>query len=179
MAAPAPDDVLPWKRCALRIDDPRTLREKCTVSAALLQHGAQDTLVPVTHSRLFYNDLRALGYPVRYREITDGDHYIYWRAASYQLAFDWAAQTPPARRHRATSFTTRRTCATIALTGPQLKPSQDIRRSARLEVRLGDNAIKVNNAKRRGVHAGAARRTGQSRASRCRWKLTAKFRRKL
>jgi acetyl esterase/lipase len=117
------DDVLPWKRALYESDDPRTLRENALYLPLFLQHGAQDTIVPVTHSRLFYNDLRALSYPVRYREITDGDHYIYWRAASYELASTGPANSA-ARHHRAASCTTRKICATIALTGPLSKPSR-------------------------------------------------------
>jgi hypothetical protein len=81
--------VLPWKRALYESDDPRSLRENAMHLPIFMQHGALDRIVPVTHSRLFSSDLRLLGYPIRYREIPEGDHYIYWQADSYQQAFDW------------------------------------------------------------------------------------------
>jgi acetyl esterase/lipase len=136
------DDVLPWKRALYESDDPRTLRENALHLPMFLQHGAQDNLVPVAHSRQFFNNLRALGYPVRYREITDGDHYIYWRAASYQLAFDWAGKLrrPPAPRHIVYNTQNLRNNRAYWAT---IEAFQDYGEAARLEVRLGDNAIKV------------------------------------
>jgi acetyl esterase/lipase len=135
------DDVLPWKRALYESDDPRTLRENALHLPMFLQHGAQDNLVPVAHSRQFFNNLRALGYPVRYREITDGDHYIYWRAASYQLAFDWAGKLrrPPAPRHIVYNTQNLRNNRAYWAT---IEAFQDYGEAARLEVRLGDNAIK-------------------------------------
>ncbi|HEX8237445.1 MAG TPA: prolyl oligopeptidase family serine peptidase [Abditibacteriaceae bacterium] len=138
------DDVLPWKRALYESDDPRTLHENALHLPLFLQHGAQDTLVPVAHSRLFYNDLRVLRYPVRYREITDGDHYIYWRAASYQLALDWAGKLRRAPAPRRIVYNTQNLRNNRAYWAT-IEAFETYGEAARLEVNLGaGNAIKVN-----------------------------------
>lgn len=86
----------PWKTALHEADDPRSLTKNAAHLPIFLQHGALDAIVDVAHSRLFTSDLRALNYAVRYREITNGDHYIYWQASSYETALDWlSALRPP------------------------------------------------------------------------------------
>jgi len=93
--------VVPWKRRLYDADNPRTLKANALNLPIYIQHGGLDTIVDPDHSRLFFADLKALGYAIRYREIPDGDHYIYWQASSYEMALDWAGkvrQTPAPKR---------------------------------------------------------------------------------
>ncbi|HEX8551555.1 MAG TPA: alpha/beta hydrolase-fold protein [Abditibacteriaceae bacterium] len=83
------DDVAPWKKQLYLADDPRFLARNARNLPVFFQHGSDDHLVPVEHSRLIADDWKKLGYPARYREIPGGDHYIYWLAGSYEAAFDW------------------------------------------------------------------------------------------
>jgi predicted esterase len=83
------EQVPAWKRLQYDADDPRFLKRNSLYLPILLQHGALDDIVPVEHSRRLAADLKTLGYPARYREISDGDHYIYFGAAAYETAFDW------------------------------------------------------------------------------------------
>jgi len=83
------DDLPPWKQVLYDADDPRHLKANALNLPIFMQHGALDNIVPTEHSRRYYNDLKALGYPVRYREIADGDHYIYWEDWAYVSALDW------------------------------------------------------------------------------------------
>jgi acetyl esterase/lipase len=71
--------VAPWKRILYDADDPRHLKLNGQHTPLLMQHGAFDHIVNVENSRLYNNDLKQLGYPVRYNEIQGGDHYIYWQ----------------------------------------------------------------------------------------------------
>ncbi len=81
-----------WKQLLYDANDPRHLADNAYSLPIFLQHGAQDTLNDPEQSRRFYNDLKTLGYPVRYREVQDGDHYIYFEADTYVQAIEWAAK---------------------------------------------------------------------------------------
>lgn len=94
----------PWKTALHEADDPRSLVKNAAHLPIFLQHGALDPIVDVTHSRLFTSDLRALNYAVRYREITNGDHYIYWQASSYEMALDWLSALRPPGTTRPTPY---------------------------------------------------------------------------
>jgi predicted esterase len=83
------EQVPPWKRLQYDADDPRFLKRNALHLPIFLQHGALDDIVPVEHSRRFSADLKEMGYPIRYREVSDGDHYIYFQNTSYEQAFDW------------------------------------------------------------------------------------------
>jgi predicted peptidase len=84
------DEVLPWKRALYESDDPKSLAANAQHLPIFLQHGANDHLISVEHSRDFYNQLKSLNYAVRYREIPNGDHYIYLTDNAFVQAFDWA-----------------------------------------------------------------------------------------
>jgi poly(3-hydroxybutyrate) depolymerase len=84
-----PDIVAPWKKVLYIADDPRALARNARNLPVFIQQGAKDEIIPVEHARMFESDLRKLGYPVRYREIADGTHYLYWEAEVYRHAFDW------------------------------------------------------------------------------------------
>lgn len=97
------EELPAWKQVLYDADDPRHLKANAMHLPIFIQHGALDYVVPTEHSRRFYADLKALGYPVRYREIPDGDHYIYWHDWSYLAALDWmknVRRAPTPRRVR-------------------------------------------------------------------------------
>lgn len=91
------ENVAPWKRILYDADDPRSLKINAFQLPIFMQHGAQDSIVPVEHSRLLYADLKALGYPAYYREIENGTHYIYFEYSTFEVALDWLQkfQRPP------------------------------------------------------------------------------------
>lgn len=95
-----PHEVAPWKLPLYQADDPRFLERNALNVPVFFQHGGADPIVPTEHSRLIYEDWKRLGYAARYREIPDGDHYIYWQASSYDMAFEWMQ---PLRRRKAPS----------------------------------------------------------------------------
>lgn len=94
--------IAPWKIPLYEADDPRTLAVNAFNLPIFLQHGAADHLVSVEHSRSIESDLRALGYPVQYREIPNDGHYIYWNEDTYLADYEWMKNrrrpsTPPRR----------------------------------------------------------------------------------
>lgn len=86
------DEVPVWKRLQYDADDPRHLKLNALQLPFYIQHGALDVIVDPEHSRRFNADLQALGYAVRYREIADSDHYLYWQDQPYESAFDWLSR---------------------------------------------------------------------------------------
>jgi acetyl esterase/lipase len=83
------DEVEPWKLSLYESDDPRHLKANALHLPIFMLHGTQDNLVDVAHSRAFFADLKALGYPARFREIAELGHYIYLDDASYGAIFNW------------------------------------------------------------------------------------------
>ena len=84
------EEIAPWKLQLYQADDPRALAPNGLDIPIYIQHGGDDDVVPVEHARLMHDsDLKKMGYPVRYREIAGGTHYIYMEADSYQIDFDW------------------------------------------------------------------------------------------
>jgi predicted peptidase len=83
------ENVAPWKQILYDADNPRSLKINAFQLPLFMQHGVQDNVVPIEHSRLFYADLKALGYPAYFREIEDGSHYIYFEYSTYEVALDW------------------------------------------------------------------------------------------
>jgi hypothetical protein len=100
------EEIAPWKLPLYEADDPRHLARNALHLPIFMQHGALDNVVPAEHSRLMSADLKALGYPVRYREIENGTHYIYWEAASFHLAYDWMRNLRRAPEPRRVVYTT-------------------------------------------------------------------------
>lgn len=94
------EEVAPWKQILYDADNPRSLKINAFQLPIFMQHGAQDNVVPIEHSRLFYADLKKLGYPAYFREIEDGTHYIYFEYSTFEVALDWLKkfQEPPAPR---------------------------------------------------------------------------------
>ena len=94
------ENVAPWRRVLYDADEPRSLKVNAFQLPIFMQHGVQDNIVPVEHSRLFYNDLKALGFPAYLREIEAGSHYIYFEYSTYEVALDWMKkfQRPPTPR---------------------------------------------------------------------------------
>ena len=100
------DEVPFWKRLQYDADDPRHLKYNALYLPFYIQHGALDTIVDPEHSRRFYDDLKALHYAVRYREIADADHYLYWQDLPYETAFDWASKLRHVATPRRVIYTT-------------------------------------------------------------------------
>ncbi len=94
------EEVAKWKQILYDADNPRSLKINAFQLPIFIQHGAQDSIVPIEHSRLFYADLKKLGYPAYFREIEDGTHYIYFEYSTFEVALDWMKkfQKPPAPR---------------------------------------------------------------------------------
>ena len=88
-------EVAPWKRPQYDADDPRTLARNALGLPIYTQHGALDAIVSVEQSRRLGRDMRALNYPFSYREIPDGDHFIYFQNSAYDSAFDWMKTVRP------------------------------------------------------------------------------------
>ena len=100
------DEVPVWKRLQYDGDDPRHLKLNALHLPFYIQHGALDTTVDPEHSRRFVADLQALGYAVRYREIADSDHYLYWQDQPYESAFDWLTKLRHVGPTRHVTYTT-------------------------------------------------------------------------
>ncbi len=81
-----------WKQVLYDANDPRRLVSNALNLPIFVQHGALDTLNDPEQSRRFVADMKALGYPVRYREVENGDHYIYFEADTYLQTIEWAAK---------------------------------------------------------------------------------------
>ncbi|HVF11148.1 MAG TPA: prolyl oligopeptidase family serine peptidase [Abditibacteriaceae bacterium] len=96
----------PWKRLLYDADDPRHLAANAFQLPIFLQQGALDHIVNVEHSRRMTADLRALNYPIRYREIPDAGHYIYWENSTYEIALDWMRRVPVRPAPRRIAYTT-------------------------------------------------------------------------
>ena len=75
-----------------------------------LQHGGDDPLVPVVHSRLIVPVLQQLGYDIDYTEYKGQGHYIYWEDEPFEKLFDWClkprrVKAPPQVSYK--TYTTR------------------------------------------------------------------------
>lgn len=133
----------PWKLPLYEADDPRRLKNNALHLPIFLQHGAQDTVVDPAHSRLFASDLQALGAPASLREIEDGDHYVYWKAAPYETLFNWLLKVRPAAPPRRVSYTTA-TLRNHRAYWASIEAFQKYGDSARLQAAVGtDNVITV------------------------------------
>lgn len=95
-----PTKIPAWKRALYDANDPLHLVGNGANIPTFIQHGALDTINVVDHPRKFVTAAKAKGTPIRYREVADGDHYIYFDSETYSLPLDWAADitrqgTPP------------------------------------------------------------------------------------
>ncbi|MDF2439892.1 MAG: hypothetical protein JWN98_876 [Abditibacteriota bacterium] len=137
------DEVPDWKRLQYDADDPRFLKRNAQHLPIFLQHGALDDIVPVEHSRRLNDDLKALGYPMRYREIEDGDHFIYFEADPYNRIFEWMRpqrRTSMPRRVHYTSGNARNDKAYWL----QIGAREDYSRAANIEAEIKEgNRIEV------------------------------------
>nr|AUN36262.1 hypothetical protein [uncultured bacterium] len=93
-------DLPAWKRVLYDADDPQQLKLNAFQLPIYMQHGAQDHIVSVEHSRRYYAELKALGFPIFYNEIRNGSHFIYFDEATFHVALDWMKrqQRPPVPR---------------------------------------------------------------------------------
>jgi acetyl esterase/lipase len=78
-----------WKQIFYDGDEPRRLIANARHLPIFIQHGSDDQIVNVEHSRRFYADAKALKLPVFYHEIPGASHYIYWNGTTYSIALDW------------------------------------------------------------------------------------------
>lgn len=86
------DKVPWWKQVLYNANDPRHLAANALNLPIFIQHGALDTLNDPEQSRRFVADMKALGNPVRYREVPEGDHYIYFEPDTFLQTIEWAAK---------------------------------------------------------------------------------------
>jgi acetyl esterase/lipase len=100
------EDVAPWKRILYDADNPRSLEINAFQLPIFMQHGVQDNIVPIEHSRLFYADLKKRGYPAYFREIEDGTHYIYFEYSTFEVALDWLKKFQKAAAPRRVQYAT-------------------------------------------------------------------------
>ncbi len=95
--------------CVLQ-NNPLDLAPNARQLPMYLQHGADDNLVPVAHSRLIAPVMKDLGYQLEYQELAGQGHYIYWEDPPFERLFDWAAKQrrdPAPREVRFRTFTPR------------------------------------------------------------------------
>ena len=78
-----------WKRSQYDADDPRFLATNARHLPMFLQHGALDNITDVEQSRRMARTLAQEKLPFKYREIPEGDHYIYFYDKAYDQALDW------------------------------------------------------------------------------------------
>ncbi len=79
-----------WKRVLYDANDPRYLVGNALNTPFYIQHGELDNINKVEHARNFVADAKAKSVPIKYREVKDGDHYIYFDNETYTLPMDWA-----------------------------------------------------------------------------------------
>ena len=137
-----PEDVAPWKLPLYLADDPRFLAPNALNLPVFFQHGELDHLVPVEHSRLLLSDWKKLGLAARYREIPEGDHYIYWLAGSYEQAFEWMR---PLRRQLAPRRVVYKTASlkNNRAYWVSVEAFEDYSKPARIEAEIVEGQIRV------------------------------------
>ncbi len=79
-----------WKRVLYDANDPRHLVGNALNTPFFTQHGELDSINKVEHARDFFADAKAKSVPIKYREVENGDHYIYFDNETYTLPMDWA-----------------------------------------------------------------------------------------
>lgn len=79
-----------WKRALYDANDPLHLVGNALNTPFFTQHGELDSINKVEHARAFFAQAKARGVPIKYREVKEGDHYIYFDNETYTLPMDWA-----------------------------------------------------------------------------------------
>jgi acetyl esterase/lipase len=100
-------DAVPWwKRLLYDANDPRHLAGNALNTPFYTQHGENDTINRVEHARTFFADAKAKGVPIKYREVPNGDHYIYFDPETYTLPLDWGLAVVRHEAPKKVDFTT-------------------------------------------------------------------------
>jgi predicted esterase len=137
------EQVAPWKQILYDADNPRSLDINAFQLPIFMQHGAQDNIVPIEHSRLFYADLKRLGFPAYFREIEDGTHYIYFEYSTFEVALDWLKKFQKAPAPRRVRYVTG-TLRTNASYWVSIEGFEDYEKLARIDAEIKkDNVISV------------------------------------
>lgn len=130
-----------WKRYLHEINDPRSLEDNARNIPILMQHGAQDSLVPVEHSRLFVAALRARKYDVSYLEAPSYGHEL--GADSIEKVFDWTRNRRRNTAPRRIVFTTS-SLANARAYWAQITAFREYSRAAKIEISVTpDGAIEA------------------------------------
>lgn len=95
-----------WKRVLFDANDPRHLAGNALNTPFFTQHGELDTINDVKHARQFFEDAKKAGVPIKYREVKNGDHYIYFDNETYTLPADWALGVTRHAAPKKINFTT-------------------------------------------------------------------------
>ena len=103
------DKVEPWKRLLYDADDPLHLVNNTRNVPVFFQHGSNDIVVPVEHSRRMAAEVAKTGppkLPVTYREDPLGDHYWEFQTSAFARAVNWLATQRKALLPRAITLVT-------------------------------------------------------------------------
>ena len=95
-----------WKRLLYDANDPRHLVGNALNTPFYIQHGENDDINNVQHARTFFADAKNKGVPIKYREVKEGDHYIYFDNETYTLPMDWALGIERQNAPKKVDFTT-------------------------------------------------------------------------
>ncbi len=79
----------PWKRFLVDWDNALEMVPNARGQNIFVQHGENDTLIPVIESRSMVEAIRASGVPCEYYEFPGASHYIYWESECYEKAWSW------------------------------------------------------------------------------------------
>ena len=128
-----------WKRSQYDADDPRFLATNARQLPIFLQHGALDDIADVEQSRRMARTLKAANLPFKYREIPEGDHYIYFYDKAYEAALEWLLPlkiAPPPTRVSYISVNARNAGAYWA----QIQTRADYSQAATINAEIAPNA---------------------------------------
>jgi poly(3-hydroxybutyrate) depolymerase len=134
------DKVPAWKQLLYDADDPRTLLTNMRAFPAYVQHGANDIVVPVDHSRRIAADGRKLRLPLIYREDPKGDHWYEFQINALDSAFAWAGgvrQLPPPREFSFTTGDLKEAKGYWA----QIEALEDYSKTGRLDIKIENGSI--------------------------------------
>lgn len=96
------DDLAPFRRLLVEWDNPIDLVMNARNQPMFVQHGEQDSLIPVEQSRTMVSAAARLGIPMKLYEFKGQNHYIYWDLPCFRNAWTWTKdfrlpETPPRR----------------------------------------------------------------------------------
>jgi poly(3-hydroxybutyrate) depolymerase len=81
-----------WKRWLVEWDNAADQAPNLREQNVFVQHGEQDTLIPVEQSRLMVAAAEKQGTPIKLLEYPGQSHFIYFNVESYEAAWSWQKQ---------------------------------------------------------------------------------------